>query len=317
MKQDMNIKAISALREELKDTKSRFTRLVNSISAVEEFAGRMEYGLTDLQEKLKIIVTNYRSGLALGSESSTSSREIRSVKEKSPAPDDNTGSQPSSPNNFYKEIVGFYNLFLGMAKRCSNLTKRINGIDDAARNIDLALKGIQERLKDLIYKNFLEFNKNEKVVVPINRNNVPSDYIKLLLWSAESGVDSLDVKQFANGRAEFEIENRQLTLSPRLSTLLIALSRDTGPSENGLVGWKSIPELAEMIHGPKHGSFPEKKDDRKKLHRAILQSLYLLRNAFSAAGVNPYLIQSNAELGYRFALKRRPGPHTGFSPDTV
>jgi hypothetical protein len=305
MQQDKNFKAVSALLEELIELIARFNRLVNKISSTEVSASNVEFELTKLQKRLKEIVSSNKPGRAHARNNSGAESGISPPNGRSPAQDAHSSRSTAPPSNLYEETVEFFNLFQSVGKRYRELSGRINSIDDAAINIDLALRRIQERLKDLINKDLLPINGTGVSPVPRTKGKLPPHVVEALRWSAESGVDSLGIKRFANGRAEFEIEGTKLTLSPRLAKVLIVLSEDIGSSKDDLVGWKSIEELVQRVLDPKHGAFPMDTEKRKKQRRVIFQNIYLLGKSLSIAGMNPFLIQRNAQLGYRFALKRK------------
>ncbi len=305
MQQDKNFKVVSALLEELIELIARFNRLVNKISAAEVSASNVEFELTNLQKRLKEIVSSNRPGRPHARNNSGRESGVIPTNGLTPAQDAHSSRSTAPPSNLYEETVEFFNLLQSVGKRYMELSGRINSINNAAINIDFALRRIQERLNDLINKDLLSINGTGVSPVPRPNGKLPPHVVEALCWSAESGVDYLGIKRFANGRAEFEIEGTKLTLSPRLSKLLIALSEDIGSSENDLVGWKSIEELVQRVLDPKHGAFPTDTEKRKKQRRVIFQNIYLLGKSLSIAGMNPFLIQRNPQLGYRFALKRK------------
>ena len=304
MQQDKIFKAVSALLEELIELIARFNRLVNKISSAEETASTLEFELSKLQQKLKGIVSSNRPGRAHAKNYSGAASGVIPPDGLNPAHDVSSARFTAPPTNLYEETVEFFNLFQSVGKRHRELSGRINSIDDAAINIDLALRRIQERLKDLIHRDLLPFNKMGISTVPRTNGKLPSHVVEALRWSAESGIAYLGIKRFANGRVEFEIEGTKLTLSPRLAKLLTALAEDIGSSGDDLVGWKSIEELAQRVPGPKRGALATDAEKRKKQRHVILQNIYLLRKSFSIEGMNPFLIQRNPQLGYRFALRR-------------
>ncbi|MGQ0734256.1 MAG: hypothetical protein ACT4QD_11435 [Acidobacteriota bacterium] len=86
-------------------------------------------------------------------------------------------------------------------------------------------------------------------------------------------------------------------LSPLLTDLLAILADDGGPSEDGLVAWKGLDEVAKQL---------QKKSGRRYRRHAVTQLVYRLRRELSARGhASPMLVQTSRRLGVRVALRRR------------
>jgi hypothetical protein len=99
-----------------------------------------------------------------------------------------------------------------------------------------------------------------------------------------------------NGSASVSIDGgKSFELPPRLSLLLQLLTADRKPSDDELLGWWSLRELALYATG-KLG-MPVRK-------ASVRQWVYRLRNALSAAGGDWRLLQTHPQRGVRFALKR-------------
>lgn len=305
----MNFKKISALLDEINELTARFKRFVDSISSVEETAGNVELELSDLLKKLQhILSTNGYRFTHTGVDSDTGEASTNPNSSIAGQNDPLPGSAPV-PSSLKKEMVAFHNSFRDIGNRYSDLAVRINSIDGSALNLHLVLTGIQKRLKSLIKKDSLLSKKAGLNSAAPNTGKIPEHAVIALTWSAEIGVASFTFQRLAGGGCEFEIEGKFLTLSPRLADLLIALSRDHGPSENGLVGWKSIEELEQSVLGPERGWPPKDAAEQKKYRQSIRESILRLRDSFKDAGMNRYLIQGDSRFGYRFALKRRD--HSG------
>jgi hypothetical protein len=120
---------------------------------------------------------------------------------------------------------------------------------------------------------------------------------RTLRAAAGAGVTSLKVSKRADGSAGVRIDGGpEFELPKALADLLWVLAQDSGRSEDGLVGFKTLDEVGILL---------AKKQGRHSSRHAITQSIYRLR-AFlgDRGGVNPFLVQTDRELGVRFALKR-------------
>jgi hypothetical protein len=116
---------------------------------------------------------------------------------------------------------------------------------------------------------------------------------------AVSGALALEIKLRADGAAEVRIDGgKRFTLPPLLADMLRILALDNGPSNDDLVGWKTLDEVAILLAKNTGGQV--------KKH-AVTQNVYRLRKAmFAQGGANPYLIQTSRRHGVRFARRRRP-----------
>jgi hypothetical protein len=299
VQQHIPFKPLFALREEIKELGLRFKRLVDKISYVEELASNIELELTKHEAMLQHIVSAYRPLFTR----EKNSANIQQVLFDRDASDGLHASLTPQPAALYEELVEFFNLFLATEKRYRELAGRISSLEGSASNLGLALSGMQERIKAFIQSELEDSNEGGMISVIRRPNRIPAHLLNVLARAAESGVVSINAKRYANGKGEFEIDGRKLTLSPRLADMLIALSKDFGPRSDDLVGWKTLEELAQLVLPPKHGSPPKDSTDQKKIQHRMRQSIHLLGKAFHSAGINPFLIQSNPGLGYRFALR--------------
>jgi hypothetical protein len=115
---------------------------------------------------------------------------------------------------------------------------------------------------------------------------------------ADSGATVLEIKPRSDGSSEVRIDaGRIFTLPPALGDLLSVLSLAGAASDDGLVGWKTIDEVAVLLG---------KKSGRRFSRHAVTQGIYRLRKElFNRGGANPYLIQTNRRRGVRFALRQK------------
>jgi len=105
-----------------------------------------------------------------------------------------------------------------------------------------------------------------------------------------------------DGSAEAHIDGRPgIRLPPFVAALLAILKSDGGLGKDQLVGWKSLAHLqtALMEHTKQHHS-----------RAAVKELIYRLRSLLERHGENPFLVQHNRRLGYRFALRCGSGAVT-------
>jgi hypothetical protein len=115
---------------------------------------------------------------------------------------------------------------------------------------------------------------------------------------ADSGATALEIKPRSDGLSDVRIDaGKRFSLPPILADLLSVLSLNGAASDDGLVGWKTIDEIAILLG---------KRSSRRFSRHAVTQSIYRLRKElFNRGGANPYLVQTNRRRGVRFALKQR------------
>jgi hypothetical protein len=118
---------------------------------------------------------------------------------------------------------------------------------------------------------------------------------------ADSGAALLEIKSRSDGLCDVRIDaGRQFKLPPVLADLLSILSLDGGQSDDGLVGWKTLDEVAILLG---------KRSGKRFSRHTVTQSVYRLRRElFKRGGANPYLVQTNRRRGIRFALKQKIAP---------
>lgn len=113
---------------------------------------------------------------------------------------------------------------------------------------------------------------------------------------AKTGVTNINIEPLSKGRARVTIDGgAEMELTPVLAGLMRALCEDSGFSDDGLVGFKTLADLTWLLgkNAKKH----------VKPH-AVSAAVSRLRDALAAKGYNPYLVQTDHRLGYRFAKRR-------------
>ena len=115
---------------------------------------------------------------------------------------------------------------------------------------------------------------------------------------ADSGVATLEITVRGDGLSDVRVDaGKQFSLPPMLADLLATLAMDGGYSNDGLVPWKTVDEVAILL---------AKRSSRRVSRHAVTQGIYRLRRElFHRGGANPYLIQTNRRRGVRFALKQK------------
>ena len=185
-------------------------------------------------------------------------------------------------------------LLSDIVRRYRSLVTRISSAELLADNIAFELARLESYLKTRA------FNEPPGDYSPVQRGN-SAKFKEHLRRMAEPGVLSLEIKARTDGLAEVRIDaGKQFTLPPMLADLLYTLSIDSGPTDDDLVGWKTLDEVAILL---------SKKIGKRFTRHSVTQNIYRLRQElFKRAGANPFLIQTNKRRGVRFALKRKRFP---------
>ena len=122
-----------------------------------------------------------------------------------------------------------------------------------------------------------------------------------LRQTAEQGALLFELKRLSDGSAAVRVDaGKAFQLPPALADLLSVLAAEGGPSEDGLVGWKTLEEVRIVM---------TKKTGKPTSKHAVTQQVYRLRREIlHRGGVNPFLIQSHRRHGLRFARRTKPVP---------
>ncbi|HZM87508.1 MAG TPA: hypothetical protein VFF31_13380 [Blastocatellia bacterium] len=195
----------------------------------------------------------------------------------------------------YAEILV---LMRGLARRHKNLVTRISKAELNASFIEYELFQLLK-----MFEASLEDGVDDVAgdVASVSSLETQTKATRPLRYLAESGSTSLEIRSRPDGTADVRIDGgKQFTLPPTLADLMTALSIDNGFSEDTLVGWKTLGEIAEYLAG---------RSGKPVTKRSITQNVYRLRRElFDRGGVNPYLVQTNRRRGVRFALRRKASP---------
>jgi hypothetical protein len=118
----------------------------------------------------------------------------------------------------------------------------------------------------------------------------------LLVKQAQAGVANVTIEPLSGGHAKVTIDGgAEVRLSPALTNLMQVLIVDSGDSADGLIGFKSPSEVARLLG---------KKSSKHVKQQTVRETVRRLRETLSSANYNPYLVQSDRQWGYRFALRR-------------
>ncbi len=143
-----------------------------------------------------------------------------------------------------------------------------------------------------------------------------SDEDKLLGELASRGVGCCEVSRAADGTWWVRVDDYDpFTLSPALGRLLEVLCLDNGASDDHLIGWKSVGEVARLLRkraaGDGDGRTKRKLADSKRDTHCVRQGLYRLRQALLAQQMNHRLVMVSRPLGVRFGVRHRRGDRDG------
>jgi hypothetical protein len=186
-------------------------------------------------------------------------------------------------------------LMRGVARRYKNLVNKLSKLEMNATFIEYEMFQLLKTLEE-----FADISAQDVTGCGAELRDERRHTRKPLFYLAETGAASLELKPRPDGMTDVLIDGgKQFSLPPALADLISALSVDTGVSDDALVGWKSVKEIAAWL---------SKQSGRPVSKRAITQNVYRLRKElFERGGVNPYLVQTNRRRGLRFALRRKTG----------
>ncbi len=175
--------------------------------------------------------------------------------------------------------------------RLRQLVERQKALINRINRIEVEADSIAQELDELAGDHTLPLSR------PARREKKSED-LTLLRDIAEEGVSYLEIKPRSDGLADVRIERGKVfTLPPVLADLLYVLAIDSGRASDELVGFKTLSEVTILLH---------KKANKEFTRRSVTQNIFRLRNEIRRrGGANPFLIQTNRRLGFRFALRRK------------
>jgi hypothetical protein len=172
------------------------------------------------------------------------------------------------------------------------LVKRVNRVENAVADIGDDL----DRILQVMDETEAAYETDRLPSAPGSRLEISDEIRKALRSQAEAGVGKVHYETLPDGRTRVAIDGGPpMKLSPVLTSLLRALSADSGYSTDRFVGFKTPDELARMLG----------KALKKEVKRhAVSEAVRRLRRALITSGYSPYLVESNRRLGYRFGVRR-------------
>ncbi len=115
--------------------------------------------------------------------------------------------------------------------------------------------------------------------------------------SANVRAGSVSVRRRADGWGVIQVDQGvEFTLPPILTDLFVVLSAESGQSDDDLVAWKPLEDVARRL-GKKAGRPFSRHSVTQHVHR-------LRRELFVRGGTSPLLVQTNRRLGVRLAVQR-------------
>jgi hypothetical protein len=182
-----------------------------------------------------------------------------------------------------------------------DLARRFRMLKDRIARADLLLDAIDQDLATLIESIEAAARAHPDIDYIVESRRSRGRARQSLMQTSKSGVSLLVIIPRPDGLSDVQIDSgKEFTLPPLLADVLTILAMDSDCIDDGLVGWKTLDEVAILL---------EKKAGRRFNKHSVTQTVYRLRKElFSRGGINPYLVQSNRRQGVRFALRRKLMP---------
>lgn len=203
---------------------------------------------------------------------------------------------PSAPDRERGNRPDYARLARQLARRQESLHRRVSRLEEEADSLALDLAALADDLDAGSVRGVSTSNRG----LLTSRHRTGEDARDALRRTAEAGAASLAITPRSDGFAEVQVDGGKLfTLPPTLAELLSILASNRGrEEEDGLVGWKTIDEIARLL---------EKKAGRSFTTHAVTQQIHRLRRELFVRGrANPWLVQTHRRSGARFALRLVP-----------
>ena len=135
---------------------------------------------------------------------------------------------------------------------------------------------------------------------------LPGNGGEFLRKESERGALSLRLAPLLDGHVRVGLNGApEFPIPPVLGKLLSILSEDDGPSDDGIVRWKTLAEVARRLG----------KSATRRSRHAVSQHVSRLKQEFRLNGENWRLIQTRRKGLVRFALIRPPRPSSAIGSD--
>jgi len=205
---------------------------------------------------------------------------------------------PWNQESPYASFEAFQHRVRGLARRYNSLVERISEIEFLADSIQLELAQLTGSEKSRRPGESMAGRERGTQRQRRAMSDFALEARDALRRTAEAGVTKVDLKTRSDGLADVSIDDgRAFALPPALTELLAVLILENGFGDDSFVGWKTLDEIGVLL---------KKRSGKAYTRHALTQGIYRLRNElYRRGGVNPYLVQTNARLGARFALKRK------------
>jgi hypothetical protein len=180
-------------------------------------------------------------------------------------------------------LVALLATFRRLQRKLERLAARLAEMQDWVDEVAHAIESLVQDVYD------------QPNVVPRPRARRSPEEERRMREEARTGATATIDAQ-ADGSGEIRLNGRDpFRLSRRLLSLLRVLIAGSPPESDGLPGWSTGSEVAAALT----------LDARRAVKPdGVARLMYKLRRAFSAAGENPFLIQTNRELGaWRVAVR--------------
>ena len=115
------------------------------------------------------------------------------------------------------------------------------------------------------------------------------------------GVGSAALVAQPDGSAVAKIDGTDIPLPPFVAALLEILMADSDVAADKFVGWKSPATIQFGLN---------QRTKREHSKAAVKELVLRLRDLLQRHGLDRFLVESNRQLGYRFALRRTVGLKT-------
>jgi hypothetical protein len=111
-------------------------------------------------------------------------------------------------------------------------------------------------------------------------------------------VGSAELIAQPNGSATAQIDGTDIGLPPYVAAILDILMGDNGGHPDNLLPWNSVATIQALL---------TKRTKRNHSKAAVKEMVLRLRNLLEKRGLDRWFVETNPQLGYRVALRRKAG----------
>lgn len=183
-----------------------------------------------------------------------------------------------------------------LIRACRTVHRQLSSLVDAASSIQEQLEHLEWEYLQLMQKLGLLTSMQAQSTIVASGPKQPRESRQALQEKARQGVDSVKVVPQARGTGILFLNGKEVVrLSPELVALTTVLTNRAGDSPDELVPWRTLPEVRSTLQALTGKEFSKK---------AVHQLVHRLRKALATTKQNPFLIMSDRNSSYRFALRR-------------